>query len=111
MKFIKTLLIFIYSIPFITLLNCKEKVADDFLNFTLIEKNSYFIDSYNGISVYRDNETRKPLNGYYVVGDKFKKWEEFKVENGILNGTSIVFHDNSEIFSEAIYLNGKLNGE
>ena len=81
------------------------------MNFTLIEKNSYFIDSYNGISVYRDNETRKPLNGYYVVGDKFKKWEEFKVENGILNGTSIVFHDNSEIFSEAIYLNGKLNGE
>ncbi|MFI1744650.1 toxin-antitoxin system YwqK family antitoxin [Thalassobellus sediminis] len=111
MKLINIQFLTIYTIIFITIFSCKDKQKEDFLNFTLIEKNSYFIDSYNGIAVYKDNTTRKPLNGYYVVGDKFKKWEEFKVNKGILNGTSIIFHSNGSIFSESNYLNGKLNGD
>ncbi len=111
MKLIKIQLLTICSIIFILFFSCKDKFKENLLNFKLIEKNSYFIDSYNGIGVYRDNTTRKPLNGYYVVGDKFKKWEEFKVKNGILNGTGIVFHNNGLIFSESNYINGKRNGE
>jgi len=51
------------------------------------------------------------MDGYYVIGDKFKKWEEFNVNQGILNGDFILFHDNGEIFRHSIYLNGKLHGE
>ncbi|WNH14097.1 toxin-antitoxin system YwqK family antitoxin [Thalassobellus suaedae] len=111
MKLFKPLLLTIYSIILILLSSCKDTPEEDLLNFTLIEKNSYFIDSYDGLSVYRDNKSRKPLNGYYVVGDKFKKWEEFKVKNGLLNGLNIVFHSNGEIFSKSNYQNGTLNGE
>ncbi|NJX13913.1 toxin-antitoxin system YwqK family antitoxin [Tamlana crocina] len=92
-------------------LSCKKDQQTDNNNFKLVERNSYFVDSYNNISIYRSNEDRKPLNGYYIVGDKFKKWEEFNVKNGILNGTYIVFHSNGEIFSQSNYLNGKLHGE
>src|SRR6056300_443699 len=81
--------------------NCKNETDNN--NFKLIERNSYFIDSYNGISVYRNNENRKPMSGYFVVGDKFKKWEEFKVKEGILNGAYIIFHNNGKIFSQSHY--------
>lgn len=91
--------------------SCKKEPQNQDENFKLVKRNSYFVDSYNDISIYRSNEDRKLLNGYYVVGDKFKKWEEFNVTNGILNGTYIVFHSNGEIFSQSNYLNGKLHGE
>lgn len=89
--------------------SCKEEKTE--LTFKLIERNSYFMDSYNGISVYRDNTTRKPMTGHFLVGNKLKKWEEFKLNEGILNGDYIVFHDNGEKFSCSSYLNGKLNGD
>lgn len=88
---------------------CKEQQPE--LPYRLVERNSYFIDSYNGISIYRDNTTRKPMNGHFLVGNKLKKWEEFKVRDGLLNGDYIVFHDNGEMFSSSSYLNGKLNGD
>lgn len=103
-----------YVISFICLsfiINCKNKPDENAFDFKLIKRNSYSIDSYNGINVYRDNETRKPLSGYYIVGDKFKKWEEFNIKDGVLQGASIVFHDNGQIFSQANYVNGKLHGE
>ncbi|GAA4801520.1 hypothetical protein [Litoribaculum gwangyangense] len=111
MKLIKNKLSVAILFLAVSIFSCKNKSNTDDSNFKLVERNSYFIDNYDGISVYRDNETRKPLNGYYVVGDKFKKWEEFRVENGILNGPSFVFHNNGEVFSETNYLNGKLDGE
>lgn len=93
------------------LLGCKNPDKSDTLDFKLIPKNSYFTDNYNGISVYRDNETRKPMNGYYVVGDKTTKWEEFNITKGVLSGDYIIFHKNGNVFSHSKYLNGKLHGE
>lgn len=90
-------------------INCKEEPTE--LPFKLVVRNSYFIDSYHGISIYRDNTTQKPMNGHFLVGNKLKKWEEFKVIDGVLNGDYIVFHDNGEMFSSSSYLNGKLNGD
>ena len=93
----------------IFLISCKEEKKSS--GFTLIERNSYFMDSYNGIIVYRDNETKKPMDGYFIVGNKYTKWEEFNLANGILNGDDIVFHDNGEMYTHSTYLNGKLHGE
>lgn len=92
----------------ILLFACKNP---DKSSFNLIPRNSYFTDSFNGISVYRDNETRELMDGYYIVGDKINKWEEFNVTEGILNGEYIIFHNNGNIFSESTYLKGKLHGE
>jgi hypothetical protein len=105
----KTFSILLFSFTFCILLNCKEEKTE--LAYRFIERNSYFIDSYNGISVYRDNKTRNPMNGYIVVGDKLRKWEEFKLNNGILNGDYIVFHENGKMFSKTNYLNGKIDGD
>jgi antitoxin component YwqK of YwqJK toxin-antitoxin module len=87
----------------------KETSKDD--SFTFIERNSYLVDSYNGLDYYRLAETTKLMDGYYVVGDETKKWEEFECKKGVLNGDYIVFHENGEIFSFSKYANGKLNGE
>ncbi|WP_194766318.1 toxin-antitoxin system YwqK family antitoxin [Tamlana sp. I1] len=91
--------------------HCKKDNTTKQATFKLIKRNSYYIDTSNGLSIYINNGTNKPLNGYYVVGDKFKKWEEFNVKNGLLHGQSIVFHKNGEIFSISNYSNGKLDGE
>ncbi len=105
-----------YNIVFTFLLiilffGCKNSEKNNISDFKLIPRNSYFIDNYNGISVYRDNETKKPMDGYFVVGDKFTKWEELNLKEGVLNGDYIVFHNNGHIFSHSIYINGKLHGE
>ncbi len=103
---------FNYIFCFIFLvLSCAEKTEKSGSNFVLISKNSYTIDSYNGIGIYRLDKTRELMDGYYVVGDKFSKWEEFRVEKGILNGDYIVFHSNGEIFTHSVYQMGKLHGE
>ncbi|WP_170180966.1 toxin-antitoxin system YwqK family antitoxin [Hyunsoonleella aestuarii] len=89
---------------------CKEKANKDSSSFELLPRNSYFVDSYNGIGVYRLNETKEVMDGYYVIGNKTSKWEEFSVKEGVLNGDYIVFHSNGEIFSHSQYQNGKLHG-
>ena len=102
----------IFGFVIITLvLGCKKTSEQNDNSFTFIERNAYFEDNYNGITFLRDNETRKPLNGYYVVGNELSKWEEFNVKEGVLNGDYIIFHDNGEIFSHSAYKNGKLHGE
>ena len=102
----------IFSFLLIVLLfGCKNPDNSDKSNFKLIPRNSYFTDNHNGISVYRENETRKPMDGYYVVGDKTTKWEEFNVTKGVLSGDYIIFHNNGNMFSQSKYLNGKLHGE
>lgn len=108
-SFFKTVSIILLSSTFCFLLNCKKEKTE--LAFRFVERNSYFIDSYNGISVYRDNKTSKPMSGNIVVGDKLRKWEEFKLNNGVLNGEYIVFHENGKMFSNTSYSNGKINGE
>lgn len=95
----------------ILLFSCKNSEKSSTSDFKLIPRNSYFIDNYNGISVFRDNETRKPMDGYFVVGDKFTKWEELNLKKGVLNGDYIVFHNNGNMFSHSKYINGKLHGE
>jgi len=101
--------IVLFFFPFFLFLNCKKEKTE--LAYRFLEKNSYFIDSYNGISVYRDNETSKPMTGNIMVIDKLRKWEEFKLNNGILNGEYVVYHENGKMFSNTTYLNGKINGE
>lgn len=91
--------------------NCKNKTKNTDLAFTLIDRDSYFIDSYNSIGIYRLNSTRKPMDGYYVVGNTTQKWEEFNVKEGVLNGDYILFHNTGEIYTHSKYLNGKLHGE
>lgn len=102
----------IFSFLLIVLLfDCKNHDNSDKSDFKLIPRNSYFTDNYNGVSVYRDNETRKLMDGYYIVGDKTTKWEEFNVTKGVLNGDYIIFHNNGNVFSQSKYLKGKLHGE
>ncbi|GAA4280330.1 toxin-antitoxin system YwqK family antitoxin [Gaetbulibacter aestuarii] len=95
----------------LSLIHCKnsEETSDE--DFMLIPRGSYYTDSFNDIVVYRDSDSNELMDGYYVVGDKFQKWEEFEVKKGILNGDYLVFHSNGEIFSHSIYKNGRLHGK
>ena len=86
-----------------------KKEKDD--SFTFIERNSYTTNSYNGLEYYRLHKAKEFMDGYYVVGDEVKKWEEFELKEGVLNGDYIIFHTNGEIFSHTKYVNGKRNGE
>lgn len=93
------------------ILSCKDKNVDSSQDFELLPRNSYFVDSHNDIGIYRLNDSKKVMNGYYVIGDKISKWEEFNVINGVLNGDYIIFHSNGEIYSHSQYKKGKLHGE
>ena len=84
-----------------SIFGCNNKISKQDTKFNLISKNSYLIDYYNGLSIYRLKETKKPMDGYYVIGDKFKKWEEFNVNQGILNGK---LHGEEKIY----YMSGSL---
>ncbi|WP_053990518.1 toxin-antitoxin system YwqK family antitoxin [Mangrovimonas sp. TPBH4] len=91
-----------------TLNNCKQKEPTD--AFTFIDRNDYVIDSYNGLFVYKLSKSKQLMDGYYVVGNKVQKWEEFNVKEGLLNGDYLIFHNNGEIFSHSKYSNGKKHG-
>jgi antitoxin component YwqK of YwqJK toxin-antitoxin module len=110
MKFIYRL--FLVTVFALTVIRCdssEKKKRDD--AFTFLERNAYTVNNYNGLEYYRLNETKEFMDGYYVVGNKMTKWEEFDVEKGILNGDYILFHPNGEISSHTKYLNGKRHGE
>lgn len=79
----------------ICLLGCNKKKSNG-LSFELIPRNSYFVDSYQGIEIYRFNDDKKLMDGYFVIGNEGVKWEEFNVENGILNGDYISYHSNGK---------------
>lgn len=79
--------------------------------FSFIGRNAYTINNYNGLEYYRLNKAKEFMNGYYVVGNEFTKWEEFELKEGVLNGDYIIFHTNGEIFSHTKYANGKKNGD
>lgn len=89
--------------------NCNNKATDE--GIKLIPRNTYFIDFYQGVSIYRDNISRDVMNGHYIVGDESKKWEEFHVKDGILNGDYIQYHNNGEKYTHSKYSNGVLHGE
>ncbi|WP_298237308.1 hypothetical protein [uncultured Algibacter sp.] len=91
--------------------SCKQEPKDKASEFELLPRNSYYVDSYNDIGIYRFNDSNKVMDGYYVIGNKTSKWEEFSVKEGVLNGDYIIFHSNGEIFSHSQYLNGKLHGK
>lgn len=102
-----TLTALLFLIPFF--FNCKSKEKGNNDSFNFIEHGSYSINNQNSQSIYvLDN---KIMDGYYVVGNELSKWEEFEVENGILNGDYIIFHPNGLVFSHTIYKNGKRHGE
>lgn len=92
------------------LLSCDNKRKESSQDFELLPRNSYFIDSFDGIGIYRLNESGEVMDGYYVIGDKISKWEEFYVVDGVLNGDYIVFHSNGAMYSHSQYENGKLHG-
>ena len=100
-----------FSVAFLVLLifNCGKNGRKNDDSFILIKRGSYEINSLNGYNIY--TKDKKIMDGYYVVGNELSKWEEFEVNNGILNGDYIIFHANGEIFSHTIYKNGKKNGE
>ncbi|MBD0823252.1 hypothetical protein ICJ85_04395 [Aestuariibaculum marinum] len=104
-----------YTLKLITLLilssltNCKNTPSES--DFKLIGRSDYYVDAYDGISYYRNSETHEFLDGYFVVGNKISKWEEFNTIKGILNGENIVFHNNGNIFSKTEYKNGRRHGE
>jgi len=91
--------------------SCKQPISKPDLSFVFLERNSYNTSSVNGLTIYRLNDKGKLMDGYYVVGNELVKWEEFEVDNGLLNGDYIIFHPNGEIYSHSKYLNGKQNGE
>ncbi|MFS4483422.1 toxin-antitoxin system YwqK family antitoxin [Hyunsoonleella sp. 2307UL5-6] len=89
---------------------CNKKQGKG-LSFELIPRNSYFIDAYQGIEIYRFNDDKKLMDGYFVVGNEGVKWEEFNVEEGILNGDYILYHSNGKKFTYSKYKQGKKHGE
>lgn len=110
MKFYNyTFLILVNSLLFISCNSSGKDKNDD--GFTFIKRNDYTINSYNGLPYYRLNETKEFMDGYYVVGNKMSKWEEFEFKKGLLHGDYIVFHPNGEIYSQTTYANGKKHGE
>lgn len=102
----------VIALLFCTLLsffNCKNETNDDGIKF--IPRDSYIVDFRNGVTIYRDKISKKVMNGYYIVGDSSKKWEEFSVKEGLLNGDYIVYHNNGKVFTHSKYFKGKLHGE
>lgn len=97
-------------IIFFTLFTCKEKQEID-LSFTLLPRDSYYTNFQQGIEIHRLNDSKKLMDGYYVIGNKSTKWEEFNVKKGILNGDYIVFHPNGKKLSESKYVNGVKHGK
>ncbi len=91
--------------------NCKNPSEEKDTSFTLIERGDYVIDSYGDIIIYRENETNKVMDGYYVIEKELSKWEEFNLKDGVLNGDYLIYHSNGEIYTHSKYMNGKLNGE
>ncbi|AUP79560.1 toxin-antitoxin system YwqK family antitoxin [Flavivirga eckloniae] len=90
---------------------CNKKEAKDYSVPSYIPRNSYFVDNYQGVKVYRDNISREPLDGYFIVGNETTKWEEFRIKEGLLFDDYIFYHQNGEKFMQSKYRNGKLNGE
>lgn len=94
-----------------SLFNCNNKASKDHTEPNYIPRNSYFVDSYNKVKVYRDNSTREPMDGYFIVGNKTTKWEEFHIKEGLLYGDYVFYHQNGEKFMHSSYKRGKLHGE
>jgi len=101
----------IFSLVALLFLGCKDTPEKDSDAFIVLKKNSYSTSSINGITVYRLNERGRLMNGYYVVYNELSKWEEFSIENGILNGVYITFHPNGNFSSSSNYYQGQLHGE
>lgn len=100
------------TILLITLfLTCKNEVQESDSSFILIHRNGHTTSPINGYQVYILSKDKKPMDGYYVVGNELKKWEEFEVKNGILNGDYITYHPNGNRASKSIYKNGELHGK
>ena len=110
MKLIK--FTFLILVNVLLLFGCKSSEKDENDDsFTIIERHAYTINNYNGLDYYRLNKTKKFMDGYYVVGNKMSKWEEFEFDGGLLNGDYIVFHPNGEMFSHTKYSKGKRHGD
>ena len=80
-------------------------------SFIFIGRNEYTQSSFNGLIYYKLKSSKELMNGYYVVGNKTTKWEEFEVKDGLLNGDYIIFHNNGNIYSHSHYIQGLKEGE
>ena len=101
----------ILGFVFLLFLDCKNTTVKDNDAFIVLKQSSYTTSSINGITVYRLNERGRLMNGYYVIYNELSKWEEFRIENGILNGDYITFHPNGNLSSSSSYSQGQLHGE
>ncbi len=90
--------------------SCNKNENKEDQSFTLISKDDFFVE-YGSYEIYKDAKTKKVLNGYYVIGNGLVKWEEFNVENGVLNGIYLFYHNNGNISIKSNYVKGKLQGE
>ena len=106
-SYIALILLATISVCFIS---CKHEKDKDDGSFTFIAKDEYFVE-YSSLDIYRDAETKKTLNGYYIVGKGLTKWEEFNVKNGILNGEYLFYHPNGNVSIRSKYDKGKIHGE
>ncbi|MDO5970380.1 hypothetical protein Q4Q35_11245 [Flavivirga aquimarina] len=106
----KTTLVLLFCVH-LSLFNCNNNANKNSDGPTFIPRNSYFVDSYEGVKIYRDNIYRQPLDGHFIVGDKTTQWEEFHIKKGLLYGDYVFYHQNGEKFMHSTYDNGKLNGE
>jgi len=61
-------------IVFLSLVGCKKETNTTDNSFILINKDDYYIE-YTALEIYRNAKTKKPLNGYYVIGNKITKWK------------------------------------
>ena len=50
------------------------------------------------------------MDGYYVIANDYGKSEELNIVDGVLQGVSLVFHPNNNVYSETEYHNGKRHG-
>ncbi len=94
----------------VNLFSCKQGKNKDGDSFTLIGKDDYYIE-YSTLEIYREVKTKTPLNGYYVIGNKTTKWEEFNVEKGLLNGEYLFYHPNGNVSIKSNYVKGRIQGE
>lgn len=99
----------LFLCAFLCLLNCKTEVKNEGPKF--IPRDSYSIYSHNGKKIHRENSAKTIMDGHYIVGDSSKRWEEFTVKQGVLNGDYIIYHNNGKVFTHSKYYNGKLHGE
>jgi len=99
----------VFMLSILLFVGCDKKGSTSKNDFKLIDRGSYSSRFIDGYQVFVQN--KELMNGYYVVGNKLTKWEEFDLLNGVLNGVYIIYHPNGNKSSLTNYRKGKKHGE